>query len=62
MRPAYSQLRNYWLWYIGSAVWLVDAALALHFDRRMHALGAIAVALLFLVAGAVWRRKWNRLQ
>jgi hypothetical protein len=62
LRPASSQLRNYWLWYIGSGVWLLDAALALHFDHRMHALGAIAVALLFLLAGAVWRRKWNRLQ
>jgi hypothetical protein len=62
LRPVFSQLRNYWLWYIGSGVWLLDAGLALHFDRRMHALGAIAVALLFLIAGAVWRRKWNRLQ
>src|SRR5271165_3741482 len=62
LRPAPSELRNYWLWYIGSAVWLFDAALALHFDRRMHALGAIAVALLFLLAGAAWRRRLNRLQ
>jgi hypothetical protein len=55
-------LRNYWLWYIGSGVWLLDAALSLHLDHRMHALAAIGVALLFLLAGAVWRRKWNRLQ
>jgi len=62
LKPASSQLRNYWLWYIGSAVWLLDAGLALHFDHRMHALTAIGVALLFLLGGAVWRRKWNRLQ
>jgi hypothetical protein len=62
LRPASSQLRNYWLWYIGSAVWLLDAGLALHFNRRVHALAAIAVALLFLLAGAVWRRRSNRLQ
>jgi hypothetical protein len=41
---------------------MLDAALALHFDRRMHALAAVCVALLFLLAGAVWRRKSNRLQ
>jgi hypothetical protein len=62
LRSASSQLRNYWLWYIGSGVWLLDAALDLHFDRRMHALAAIGVALLFLLAGAAWRRKWNRMQ
>jgi len=61
VRPASSQLRNYWLWYIGSAVWLLDAGIALHLDHRMHALAAIGVALLFLLAGAVWRRKGNRL-
>jgi len=62
LRPAPSELRNYWLWYIGSAVWLFDAALALHYDHRMHALEAVGVALLFLVAGALWRKKSNRLQ
>ncbi|WP_114208658.1 hypothetical protein [Acidisarcina polymorpha] len=62
MRPGSSQLRNYWIWYIGSGVWLLDAALALHLDHRNHALAAVGVALLFLVAGAVWRKKWNRLQ
>jgi len=41
---------------------LLDAALALHFDHRLHALEAIGVALLFLLGGAVWRRKSNRLQ
>jgi hypothetical protein len=62
LKPAFSQLRDYWLWYIGSGVWLLDAGLALHFDRRNHALRAIGVAILFLLAGAVWRRKWNRLR
>ncbi len=55
------QLRNYWLWYIGSGVWLLDAALALRSDRRTHAAAAVGVALLFLLAGAVWRRNSNRL-
>jgi hypothetical protein len=62
VRPASSQLRNYWLWYIGAGVWLLDAALALHLNHRSHALGAVLVALLFLLAGAVWRSKWNRLR
>jgi membrane-associated PAP2 superfamily phosphatase len=55
-----SQLSNYWIWYIGSGVWLLDAAIALHLDHRSHALASIAVALLFLLAGALWRRVSNR--
>jgi hypothetical protein len=62
MKPDSSQLRNYWLWYIGSAVWLLDAALAIRADHQSHALAAIGIALLFLLAGAVWRKKWNRLR
>jgi hypothetical protein len=54
-------LRDYWIWYVGSGVWLLDAALAVHFERRAHALGAIGVALLFLLAGVVWRRNLHRL-
>jgi len=57
-----SQLRNYWIWYIGAGVWLLDAGLALRVDHRNHALGSIGVALLFLVAGALWRRTSNRLR
>jgi len=62
LRPAFSQLRNYWLWYIGSGVWLFDAALAVHYGHRTHALGAILVAVLFLLTGVVWRRTLNRPQ
>jgi len=62
MKPDSSQLRNYWLWYIGSAVWLLDAGLAIHANHQSRALAAIGVALLFLLAGAAWRKKWNRLR
>jgi hypothetical protein len=62
LAPAPSQFRSFWIWYLGSAVWILDAALALHYGRRTHALAAIAVALLFLVAGALWRSKSNRLR
>jgi hypothetical protein len=60
VKPESSQLRNYWIWYIGSAVWMLDAGIALHLDHRSHALASIAVALLFLLAGALWRRLSNR--
>jgi hypothetical protein len=62
VRRASSQFRNYWLWYIGSGVWLLDAALALHLDHRGSALTASIIALLFLLAGVMWRGKWNREQ
>jgi hypothetical protein len=62
MKPDSSQLRNYWLWYIGSAVWLLDAVLAIRANHHSHALAAIGVALLFLVAGAVWRKNSDRLR
>jgi hypothetical protein len=62
LKPSFSEIRNYWLWYFGSAVWLIDAALAIHFEHRSQALVAVLVALIFLLAGAIWRSKWNRLQ
>jgi hypothetical protein len=60
VKPGSFQTLNYWLWYIGSAVWLFDAALALHGGRQSYALAAIGIALLFLLAGVAWRRNSNR--
>jgi hypothetical protein len=62
VKPDSSQLSNYWIWYIASAVWLLNAGLALHLDHRSQALASIGVALLFLFAGVVWRRISNRLR
>jgi hypothetical protein len=45
------------IWFVGAVVWWIDAALQLHAGARPHALLAIAVSLLFLVAGVVFRRQ-----
>jgi hypothetical protein len=57
-----SQLANYWIWYICSGAWLLDAAIAVHLDHRSHALASILVALLFVLVGVVWRRVFDRLR
>jgi hypothetical protein len=45
------------IWFVGAVVWWIDAALQLHAGALPHALLAIAVSLLFLVAGVVFRRQ-----
>ncbi len=45
------------IWFVGAGVWWIDAALSLHAGLREHALLAIAVSLLFLVAGVLFRRQ-----
>jgi len=62
VKPHSSQLSNYWIWYIASGVWLLDAAIAVHLDHRSHALASIIVAILFVLAGVIWRRVSNRLR
>ncbi len=46
--------RTYWIWFAGAAVWWGDAALAVHYGHRGHALLALLVSALFFVAGMVW--------
>jgi len=48
---------SYIIWFVGAVVWWIDAALHLHAGSRDHALLAIAVSLLFLAAGVVFRRQ-----
>jgi hypothetical protein len=62
VKPDSSQLSNYWIWYICSGAWLLDAAIAVHLDHRSHALASIAVAVLFVLVGVIWRRVSNRLR
>jgi hypothetical protein len=62
VKPESSQLRNYWIWYICSGAWLLDAAIAVHLDHRSHALASIAVAVLFVLIGVIWRRVSDRLR
>ena len=48
---------SYMIWFVGAVVWWIDAAVSLHAGSRNHAILAIAVSLLFLVAGVVFRRQ-----
>jgi len=51
---------SYMIWFVGAVVWWIDAALHLHAGSRNHALLAIAVSLLFLAAGMVFRKQAMR--
>ncbi len=44
------------IWFVGAAVWLLVAALAVHARSRGHALGAIIVAVVFFAAGLFFNR------
>jgi hypothetical protein len=39
------------IWFIGAVAWWFDAAVALHYDHKPHALLALAIACLFFAAG-----------
>ncbi len=51
---------TYGIWFLGSAVWLVVAALSLRFHAPGHTLGAIAVAVIFFAAGMFFSRPENQ--
>jgi hypothetical protein len=51
---------SYIIWLIGSAVWWIDAALALHHGSRPRSLGSLAVAVLFFAAGMFFQRYFPR--
>ncbi|HWB33293.1 MAG TPA: hypothetical protein VG714_08985 [Acidobacteriaceae bacterium] len=40
-----------WIWFIGCAAWVVDAAVSVHLHAVAHAKLALMVAGVFLVAG-----------
>jgi hypothetical protein len=42
------------IWFVGSVVWWIDAAVALHYGHRQHALLALAIACIFFAAGVMW--------
>ena len=46
--------RTYWIWFAGAAAWWIDAAIAVHYGNRGHALLALLISALFFVAGMVW--------
>jgi hypothetical protein len=49
-----------WIWFVGAAVWYLDAALNLHYNARGHAILALCVATMFFIAGMVWVRNPKR--
>jgi hypothetical protein len=49
-------MRSAWIWFIGSAVWWGDAAIAVHYGNTVHAILALCVASLFLAMGMMTRK------
>ena len=49
-----------WIWFVGSGVWLVNAAIALHYNHVSYALGAMGVSGLFLATGFIIERSAKR--
>ena len=54
-------LTTYKIWFVGSVVWWLDAAVNLHYNQRTHALIALAIAVIFFAAGIFFGRlaKWR---
>jgi hypothetical protein len=48
--------RAYIIWFVGSAVWWIDAALVLHRGSRSRALTSLAIAIVFFAAGMFFQR------
>lgn len=53
--------RNYnWIWFLGAAVWFLDAALSMRHGALGRGLANAAVSVLFLVVGMIFRRQARR--
>ena len=53
--------RNFnWIWYVGAAVWFLNAALAMHHGVLRRGIANAAVAAVFLAAGIFFRRQAKR--
>jgi hypothetical protein len=49
------RMRNLsFIWFVGAVVWWIDAAVAVHYNNRPHAILALAVACVFFAAGIMW--------
>lgn len=53
-------MRLRWIWFVGSGVWLVNAAIALDYNHVSYALGAMGVSGLFLAMGYIAERSARR--
>jgi hypothetical protein len=48
------RMRNFsFIWYVGAVAWWFDAAVAVHYGHKGHALLALAIACLFFVTGRI---------
>ena len=55
--------RNFnWIWYLGAAVWFLNAALAMHKGNLRLGLTNAAISAVFLAAGIIFRRMARRQQ
>lgn len=50
----------YWIWFVGSGAWFVDAALVLHRGALGRGLVAVAVSAMFLAAGMFFKKQAGR--
>lgn len=49
-----------WIWFLGAAVWFVDAAIGLHHGALGSGLADAGISALFLVVGLLFRRQAQR--
>ncbi|MGB7133672.1 MAG: hypothetical protein WBD46_00175 [Acidobacteriaceae bacterium] len=53
--------RNFnWIWYVGAAVWFLNAALAMHRGNLRMGLTNAGISAIFLAAGLFFRRQSRR--
>lgn len=56
MASSNSLSKTHWIWFAGALVWWISAALAVHYNHKLHALLSLSVSALFFIAGIVWMR------
>ena len=49
--------RTAWIWLAGCIAWTLDAAVSLHYNNSKHAVIAVSMALLFLIAWLFYRNQ-----
>ena len=54
------QVWTYGIWFLGSAVWLVVAALSLRVRGLGHTVMALVIAIVFFAAGMFFARPGNQ--
>jgi hypothetical protein len=53
-------LKFNWIWFIGAAVWFLDAALSMHHGALGRGLANAGISALFLLVGMLFRRQGRR--